>query len=172
MVASYIILDEDLGYDRQLIRIATGGHAGMELVLSSRDIRGVSRLDELLGEEAVCSHGGEHPEAVAERLLLSLLDEHQKAEWNAHRTFWVDTKFGPVQLGRLYDIQYRPRGGESLRLCVVPEGDDVLPKSDIWTNLLLILHNDPEWFFEVANWKRARGDWHFGHVPVPAELRR
>ena len=43
MVASYVILDE-LGPDRQLIRIATGRHAGLELVLLTRDLVGVARL--------------------------------------------------------------------------------------------------------------------------------
>ena len=77
----------------------------------------------------------------------------------------METKFGPVQLGRLYDIRYRLPGGEPLRLCVVAEGNTSLPKGDIWTNLLLVLHNDPEQFFEVANWKRGRGDWNLGAVP-------
>ena len=162
MAASYVVLDDDLGYGRRLIRITSGSRAGDELVLVSGDMRGVPRLGDILGEEVQHSD----PEALAEELLLSLLDENQRADWDASRRFWVDTKFGKVRLGQLYDLAFRPRNGEALRLCVIPADHQSLPKCDIWTNLLLVLRGDPDSFFRVANWQLGRQPWRLGPVPV------
>ena len=110
MAAGYEVLDV-LGHDRTLIRITSGAHAGTELVVVRRAIPGVQRLEEILGEEVEWTD----PDSVAEQLLVSLLDQQQRHEWDALRTFWVDTKFGRVRLGRLYDITFRPdRIGASL----------------------------------------------------------
>ncbi len=162
MAAGYVVL-EVLGPDRTLIRIVSGAHAGTELVVVRRAIPGVQRLEEILGEEVEWTD----PDGVAEQLLVSLLDQQQRYEWEALRTFWVDTEFGRVRLGRLYDITFRPTGSEyPFRLCVVPDGYRSLPACDIWTNLLLVLRGDPERFFSVANWQRGRGQWHTGPVPI------
>jgi hypothetical protein len=168
VTASYVILDE-LGADRQLIRIATGRHTGLELVLLTRDLVGVARLDDVLGEEATACSAGDHPDAVAERLMLSLLDDEQREQWKANRTFWVDTPYGRLRLGRLYDLYFRPRIGNALTLCVVPVDHLSLPRCDIWTNLVLALRADPERFFRVANWRPRRGAWQSGPVPLAAE---
>jgi hypothetical protein len=168
VVASYVILDE-LGPDRQLIRIATGRHAGLELVLLTRDLMGVARLADVLGEEATGCSVANHPDAVAERLLLSLLDAEQRQQWKANRTFWVDTPYGRLRLGRLYDLYFRPRIGNALTLCVVPVDHLSLPRCDIWTNLVLALRADPERFFRVANWRPLRGAWQAGPVPLARE---
>jgi hypothetical protein len=168
VVASYVILDE-LGADRQLIRIATGRHAGLELVLLTRDLVGVARLDDVLGEEAAVCGPANHPDSVAERLMLSLLDDEQREQWKANRTFWVDTPYGRLRLGRLYDLYFRPRIGNALTLCVVPVDHLSLPRCDIWTNLVLALRADPERFFRVANWRPLRGAWQSGPVPLAVE---
>jgi hypothetical protein len=165
VVASYVILDE-LGADRQLIRIATGRHAGLELVLLTRDLVGVARLDDVLGEEASVCGVADHPDSVAERLMLSLLDGEQREQWKANRTFWVDTPYGRLRLGRLYDLYFRPKVGNALTLCVVPADHLSLPRCDIWTNLVLALRADPEHFFRVANWHALRGPWQSGPVPL------
>jgi hypothetical protein len=165
VVASYVILDE-LGADRQLIRIATGRHAGLELVLLTRDLLGVARLDDVLGEEAAGCRPANHPDSVAERLMLSLLDDEQRGQWKANRTFWVDTPYGRLRLGRLYDLYFRPRIGNALTLCVVPVDHLSLPRCDIWINLMLALRADPERFFRVANWRPLRGAWQSGPVPL------
>jgi hypothetical protein len=165
VVASYVILDE-LGPDRQLIRIATGRRVGLELVLLTRDLVGVARLDDVLGEEATVSSAANHPDSVAERLMLSLLDDEQREQWKANRTFWVDTPYGRIRLGRLYDLYFRPRIGNALTLCVVPVDHLSLPRCDIWTNLVLALRADPERFFRVANWRPLRGAWQSGPVPL------
>jgi hypothetical protein len=168
VVASYVVLDE-LGPDRQLIRIATGQHAGLELVLLTRDLVGVARLDDVLGEEATVGSAANHPDSVAERLMLSLLDDEQREQWRANRIFWVDTPYGRLRLGRLYDLYFRPRIGNALTLCVVPADHLSLPRCDIWTNLVLALRADPERFFRVANWRRLRGTWQSGPVPLVRE---
>jgi hypothetical protein len=170
VVASYVILDE-LGADRQLIRIATGRHAGLELVLLTRDLVGVARLDDVLGEEATACRPANHPDSVAERLMLSLLDDEQREQWKANQTFWVDTPYGRLRLGRLYDLYFRPRIGNALTLCVVPVDHLSLPRCDVWTNLVLALRADPERFFHVANWRPLRGPWQSGPVPLAREPR-
>lgn len=88
---------------------------------------------------------------TAERLLESLLDPAQLESWRSTSTFWVDTPFGSVRLGQLYDLRYRPRGSRGERsLCVVPIDHLTLPPADIWVNLLLFLRTDPRRFFAVA----------------------
>ena len=165
MAARYQVLDV-LGHDRTLIRVTSGAHAGTELVVVRRAIPGVQRLEEILGEEIEWTD----PDSVAEKLLVSLLDQQQRHEWDALRTFWVDTQFGRVRLGRLYDIAFQPTGSDHpYRLCVVPTDHLSLPAADIWTNLLLVLRGDPERFFRVANWQRGRGQWFSGPVPVLPE---
>jgi len=132
-----------------------------------RALPGVQRLEEILGEEVEWTD----PDSVAEQLLVSLLDQQQQYEWDALGTFWVDTEFGRVRLGRLYNITFLPTGSEHrYRLCVVPHDHGSLPAADVWTNLLLVLRGDPERFFRVANWERGDGRWHTG--PVPIDYRR
>jgi hypothetical protein len=161
MVAGYLVLDE-LGPGRQLIRITTGERAGTELVLIAGYLPGVPRLADLVGEEVAPIDA----DGVAERLLLSLLDRQQRAEWDALGTFCVETPWGRVRLGRLYDIAFKPSGGGGLRLCVVPDDHLSLPLCDIWANLLLVLRGDPAQFFRVANWQREGERWHVGPVPL------
>lgn len=164
-MAEYEVL-ENLGFDRQLVRITTGDRAGLELVLVCAEIPGVERLEEFLGEAAAPVGGRLPPRLAAERLLCSLLDQGQREDWTRNRTFWVPTEFGPVQLGRLFNLRFRPWEGEPLTLCVVPDGFSTLPEADIWVNLLLALRADPRWFFTVANWRRRGGDWTYGPVPL------
>lgn len=159
---------ENLGPDRQLVRLTTGEHAGMELVLVGRAPPGVQRLEDFLGEAATPVDGRLPPRLAAERLLCSLLEESQLADWKRTGTFWVTTDFGRVQLGRLFNLAFEPRQGEPLWLCVVPAGFTTLPEADIWVNLLLVLRSNPRWFFTVANWRRRRGEWMFGPVPLAA----
>jgi hypothetical protein len=165
VVASYVVLEPNLGFGRQLILITSGTRAGDELVLFAQGVRGVPRLEEVLGEPVVGRTSEYHPEAVAERLMVSLLNRQQKSEWMSTQTFWVGTEFGRVQLGRLYNLTFQPRVGEAMRLCAIPGGHQSLPRCDTWTNLLLVLRGDPALFFKVANWQRGNGDWNRGPVP-------
>ena len=166
MAASYVVLDV-LGHDRKLIRIVSGAHEGTELVVVRRDMPGVQRLEEILGEEVEWTD----PDGVAEQLLVSLLDQQQRYEWDALHTFWVDTAFGRVKLGRLYDISFRPVGSEPpYRLCVVPDDHRSLPSADIWANLLLVLRGDPERFFRVANWQRGTDRGMQGRFPLTTSV--
>ncbi len=163
---------ETLPFGRQLIRILAGAHAGSELVLAESAPNTVGRLADYLGDEAVPGDGRVLPVVAAERLLCSLLNREQLADWKSDRRFWVATAFGRVQLGRLFELRFRPWRGPTLLLCVVPTGFDSLPDQDIWTNLLLALHGDPDWFFKVANWRRLRGEWMWGPVPTSFLIRR
>lgn len=107
----------------------------------------------------------ESPEARAARLLRSLLSPEQRRDWVTRRRFLVETQFGKVELGELFNIGFWPATGGELRLCVVPTGK-TLPGPDIWTNLLLVLKTDPVKFFKVANWRRPPNTtWYFGPVP-------
>lgn len=91
-------------------------------------------------------------ERRAEELLRSLLDDEQRADWDANRGFWVETPRGPVRLGRLYALVHRPVAEPHREhiLCVVPQRHHELPIADIWSNLLLVLAVEPEEFFRVA----------------------
>lgn len=91
-------------------------------------------------------------EAKARELFLSLLDDTQRQQWRRYGRCWVETPKGPVRLGRLHDLRFRPRAhpGEEWSLCVVPSGPP-MPMADVWTNLLLALSADPAGFFAVAN---------------------
>ena len=82
---------------------------------------------------------------------MSLLTPEQRSTWRAGRVFWVPTKRGPVRLGVLGDLRYRPlsRPGTELSLCVVPTERD-MPLADVWVNLLLVLARQPDRFFAVA----------------------
>ncbi len=107
----------------------------------------------------------------ANDLLESLLSPHQLEDWRRAHRFWVETPYGSVQLGWLYNLACRPtRTGRSLVLCVVPTEPahrSRMPLPDVWTNLLLTLRGDPERFFRVANWRYADGgDWRQGPAPV------
>ena len=97
------------------------------------------------------------PEQRAQELFLSLLDAGQREQWARYRQCWVDTPRGPVRLGHMHDLRFRPNHapGEEWSLCVVPSGPP-LPRSDVWSNLLLVLAADPDTFFRVAN-VRGRG---------------
>jgi hypothetical protein len=94
-------------------------------------------------------------EVRAEELFASLLDDDQRRQWASHRCCWVATPEGPVRLGRLHDLRFRPLSspGEERSLCVVPEGPP-MPLGDVWTNLLLVLAVDHRRFFAVANLRR------------------
>ncbi|MFO7589891.1 MAG: hypothetical protein R6X23_03215 [Acidimicrobiia bacterium] len=94
----------------------------------------------------------------AEELLCSLLDPLQRADWDATRAFWVETPRGPVRLGRLYELVFRPNAAPDREdvLCVVPHGHERLPLADIWSNLLLVLAVDPDEFFRVAVYRGSR----------------
>ena len=87
-------------------------------------------------------------------LLESLLDEGQLSAWRIHRRFNVDTPYGRVELGRLYELLFQRNDGKSFVLCVVPQRHTDLPISDIWVNLLLMLKHSPQQFFKVANYSR------------------
>ena len=89
-------------------------------------------------------------------LLESLLNHIQTVQWRRWGAFWVDTPRGPVRLGRLHDLRFRPTShpAEEWSLCVVPTGRP-LPIGDVWSNLLLALSVQPEHFFRTAN-VRAR----------------
>lgn len=90
--------------------------------------------------------------ARAHELLLSLLNPFQRAEYLHHGGFWVEVARGSVRLGNLYNLEFRPKEAPHKRqfLCVVPVNYQFLPLADIWVNLLLVLHHDPEKFFRVA----------------------
>jgi hypothetical protein len=92
-------------------------------------------------------------EVKANALLESLLDPEQLADWRATRTFWVASRRGPVQLGRLYSLLHHPEDApdEERVLCVVPDDHRKLPAADVWANLLLVLRVCPDEFFDVAN---------------------
>ncbi|HEU5301286.1 MAG TPA: hypothetical protein VFW06_03500 [Acidimicrobiia bacterium] len=94
----------------------------------------------------------------AEKLLRSLLDPLQQADWEANRGFWVATPRGPVRLGHLYALVHRPDDDPDREdlLCVVPHGHQRLPLADIWSNLLLVLAVDPDEFFRVAVHRGSR----------------
>ena len=104
----------------------------------------------------------------AESLLESLLDDRQRAQWRSRREFWVKTPFGDVELGRISHLRFNGVDGTRFVLCVVPTRYSELPDADIWTNLLLVLHAEPRRFFDVANYRTARGAWVSGPVPLPA----
>ena len=102
----------------------------------------------------------------AEALLVSLLDHHQRADWERRRRFWVESPYGAVELGRESHLRFDALGGSRFTLCVVPTGISDLPDADIWTNLLLVLRAEPERFFDVANYCTPGGPWRAGPVPV------
>ena len=93
------------------------------------------------------------PDRRANELLESLLDAEQLESWRGDGTFWVESRRGPVQLGRLYALLHHPidRPDDEVVLCVVPEGHGTLPRADIWSNLVLVLATCPDAFFDVAN---------------------
>lgn len=92
------------------------------------------------------------PQRRAHELFLSLLDDRQREQWKRYERCWVPTPRGPVRLGRLHDLRFRPAHapGVEWSLCVVPSGPP-LPLGDVWTNLLLVLSANPDEFFRVAN---------------------
>ena len=93
------------------------------------------------------------PDQRANELLESLLDAEQLESWRRDGTFWVESRRGPVQLGRLYALVHHPidRPDEEVVLCVVPERHGTLPRADIWSNLVLVLATCPDAFFDVDN---------------------
>jgi hypothetical protein len=93
------------------------------------------------------------PDRRANELLESLLDAEQLESWRRDGTFWVESRRGPVQLGRLYSLLHHPidRPDEEVVLCVVPEEHGTLPSADVWSNLVLVLSTQPDAFFDVAN---------------------
>ena len=88
----------------------------------------------------------------ARELLLSLLNPFQREDYVHHSGFWVETARGRIRLGRLYNLEFRPKEKpyEKQILCVLPVNHETLPLPDIWTNLLLVLNQDPDKFFRVA----------------------
>jgi hypothetical protein len=101
----------------------------------------------------------------AEALLVSLLDPHQRSDWESRRRFWVESTYGAVELGRVSDLRFDTHDGRHFTLCVVPQGVSNLPDADVWTNLLLVLRAEPERFFDVANYCTPGGRWRAGPVP-------
>jgi hypothetical protein len=101
------------------------------------------------------------PREKAERLLTSLLDPAQRAQWRTNKRFGLETPYGVLELGVLHNMAFRPTGPHwsehpcgPIHLCVVPRGElKRLPSADIWTNLLLVVRAEPERFFSVANWR-------------------
>ncbi len=89
----------------------------------------------------------------AKALLISLLDDRQRAELAASHTFWVHGRFGSVRLGRAYDLAHRstPAWHVERKLCVITTAHQRLPPADEWTSMLLTLHHDAPRFFRVAN---------------------
>jgi hypothetical protein len=103
----------------------------------------------------------------AETLLVSLLDERQRADWRSRRAFSVETPFGTVELGRMSNLHFTGHGGRRFVLCVIPVRPYDLPEADVWTNLLLVLRGEPRRFFEVANyWVPGHRHWQRGPVPI------
>jgi hypothetical protein len=95
----------------------------------------------------------DHPWAVADRLLESLLDDEQRASRRRWGHWWVRTDRGWLQMGRSpHDIRFRPDAepGREHSLCVVA-ADRSLPPGDVWSTLLLTATATPETFFRVAN---------------------
>ena len=103
----------------------------------------------------------------AEALLESLLDADQRATWRSRHRFWVETPYGPVELGRVSHLRFVAQDGRHFTLCVVPWNFSDLPDADVWTNLLLVLRAEPERFFDVANYCTPGGPWRAGPVPLP-----
>lgn len=166
---------EDLGNGRTLVQIVGGDHDGDRVVVTSRDrgpeIRALAWY--LDGDEvsAPVKHFLRSPDDKATELLESLLSDKQLNQWRRHRRFWVPTLHGPVELGSLFSLRFRSNTTKrDFVLCAIPEGIEVrrdLPESDIWVNLLLVLRDDPNEFFRVANWRYAReSQWWRGPVPV------
>ena len=80
--------------------------------------------------------------------------------------FWIHTAYGDVELGRFGRLAFRRADGAHFTLCVVPTSYKDLPDGDIWTNLLLVLKDSPERFFEVANYSADDKQWRRGPVPL------
>lgn len=157
--SSYQVLEELPG--RGTLVLAVGGdHDGAVFLVVSVD--GGS-----LPPSTACP--GRSPRASARRLLESLLHPDQLSQWRVTGRFAVPTPYGPVTLGRLYDLRWRHPEWGPMRLCVVPVGHEELPEEDVWVNLLLALRAMPERFFAVANWQDPRsGSWRPGPVPLGA----
>jgi hypothetical protein len=164
-VPSYEVL-EDLGYGRKLVRFTDGPQSGTEVVLISRPVPGVRSIRERRDPAPPSPSAEERAEA----LLVSLLTDAQRADWERRRRFMVGTPHGELEFGDLNDIRFFPTPANEYRLCVLPKGSTRLPACDIWANLLLFVRHDPNWFFTVANWCRPGGEWNFG--PVPGIKRR
>lgn len=152
---------EELGHGRRLVRFTDGPQTGSEVVLVPRPIPGVSRV----GYRHAPPPLSQRAERRAEALLVSLLNDDQRADWCARHRFVVDTPYGTVEFGELYDLRFVATSGGEYRLCVLPKGATGLPEGDVWSNLLLFIQRDPKWFFTVANWRRPHGEWTFGPVP-------
>ncbi len=141
-------LDGDAG-GRVLFELVGGPHDGALVVVGTPD---PPRWPQPPSRDPSCST--RRPSAVAEAkaaaLLESMLDPDQLRSWRRDRTFWVHTRFGPVRLGHLYDLEHLPGNGTQRRLCVVPRRHLELPIADIWVNLLLVLAHRPQDFFRAA----------------------
>lgn len=153
-----------------LVALVGGEHEGHEVLVVPRDriLPGSSRpARERLRQPTPDPGGlaGTSAERKATALLESLLDETQLSAWQRTRHFQVRTVYGAVELGTLYRLAFRRHDGWRFELCVVPTAYRDLPVADIWTNLLLMLRNDPLRFFTVANWK-GEGEWYRGPVPL------
>jgi hypothetical protein len=109
------------------------------------------------------------PRQKALKLLESLLDGRQLNDWKLRQSFDVDTRYGAVTLGKLYDLVLTKPGGGKLHLCVVPGRHGDLPIEDVWAGLLLALRTDAEPVFQVANY-RLPHERQFRLGPVPREL--
>ncbi len=183
---------EELAPGRTLVQIVGGTHDGRQVVVMGAGRQHATRAlawyldgDEppeipfMAGEPSTAptrrASTRPRPSAAllrATALLESLLTPEQRSEWRRTHRFWVPTPFGDVQLGYLYHLDFRPSPpARPLVLCVVPvepRRATPMPQPDVWTNLLLVLHEDPERFFRVANWRPVGGgSWRPGPAPVP-----
>ena len=164
---------EELAPGRTLVRIVGGTHDGEHVVVVGYCRQaGIRTLTWYLdGDDLPDQAQLRTPESRANELLESLLTPEELQEWRRDGRFWVSTPHGRVQLGQLYQLPFQPRNAAGdLVLCVVPNEpprSPPMPGPDIWANLLLVLRTDPARFFEVANWRFARGGpWHRGPAPV------
>lgn len=141
-----VVDEQPLGDGRKLLTFEVNGRR--------REVMfGIARLAEQPLPGRLHEPRARERDVKANELLESLLDPEQLADWRATGTFWVQSRRGPVQLGRLYSLVHHPedRTDEEHVLCVVPDRHQILPPADIWANLLLVLRVCPDQFFDVAN---------------------
>lgn len=165
---------QDLGGGRTLVQVVGGTYDGSMVVLTPASersgIRSISWYLEGDGLPAPTRRAPMSPADRANELLESLLCQKQLEDWRRRKHFWVRTPRGSVELGTVSHLRFIDSTRDrELILCVLPGGDNDearLPEADIWTNLLLMLHSDPERFFRTANWRYPKDrTWWWGPIP-------